>query len=56
MFKTGEFSKRSNIMARSLRYWQTEIEEELRSLGQKKDRIRLLLADEKTGVEQNEEL
>jgi ribosomal protein S18 acetylase RimI-like enzyme len=33
-----------------LRHWQTEIEEELRSLGQKKDLIRLLLEDEETGL------
>jgi DNA-binding transcriptional MerR regulator len=35
---------------------QTEIEEELHSLGQKKDLIRLLLEDEKTEVEQNGQL
>jgi hypothetical protein len=35
---------------------QTEIEKELRSLWQKKDMIRLLLEDEETELEQNEQL
>ncbi|MDR1148737.1 MAG: helix-turn-helix domain-containing protein [Spirochaetaceae bacterium] len=41
------------------RYYElrhTEIEEELRSLGQKKDVIRLLLEDGETEFEQNEQL